>query len=260
MSTQNERIQQEFGKQAARWNNQRHAAASQEQLQWIVSNLDLPAGATVLDVATGTGLIGRSIAPHVGRVVGIDLTPKMLRQGCAEAQRTGISNILFIQGLAETLPYADETFDQVVSRFSVHHFDSPLVQIREMARVCRSGGKITIIDIVSPEDPILAARYNALEKLRDPSHVLAFSETDLQALLRSVPLDVISTVSRDVETNLMRWFELSDTPRDSQQRIMGSLRAELGGGEISGMRPFWSDYDVMFTHKWVIVVGVKNKN
>jgi ubiquinone/menaquinone biosynthesis C-methylase UbiE len=254
---QHERIREEFGKQAPRWNNQRYTAANHEQLQWIISNLDLPAGATLLDVATGTGLIGRNAAPHVKRVMAIDMTPKMLRQGCAESARAGLSNILFLQGLAEALPYADNTFDQVVSRFSVHHFESPLVQLKEMARVCRSGGKIAIIDIVSPEDPTLAARYNTIEQLRDPSHVEAFSESGLLALLRSAGLAVESTLRRDVDMNLMRWFELSATPGDKQQIILEKLRNELGDREITGMRPFWRDYDVMFMHRWVIAVGVK---
>jgi ubiquinone/menaquinone biosynthesis C-methylase UbiE len=258
MTTQHQRIRQEFDRQAARFDNPQHSAGNRDQLEWIIGNLDLPTDGILLDVATGTGLVARAAAPHVRRVVGVDMTPNMLHQGYAEMERAGLSNILLVQGLAETLPYADNTFDQVVSRFSVHHFENPLIQLREMVRVCRTGAQVAIIDLVLPEDSALAARSNEIEIQRDPSHTRALSQSGLLALLQSAGLTIASTVSRNVEVNSTRWFELAGTPSTQRQVILEKLRSELDGGEATGMRPFWRDQEVMFFHNWMIAVGVKS--
>ena len=70
----------------------------------MVGCLNLKPDFVVLDVAAGTGHLGRAIAPRVQRVIAVDMTPEMLRQGIGEAARAGINNIVFEQGRAEKLP------------------------------------------------------------------------------------------------------------------------------------------------------------
>jgi ubiquinone/menaquinone biosynthesis C-methylase UbiE len=77
------------------------------------------------------------------------------------------------------LPYADGAFTLVVSRFLLHHVTDPDAVVREMARVCAPGGRVAIVDITAPEDPKIAERYNAIERLRDPTHTAALSSSAL---------------------------------------------------------------------------------
>ena len=118
----------------------------------------------MLDVAAGTGHVARRLAPSVRAVVALDATRAMLEQGRAQ----GVPNVIFVQGDAASMPFLDGSFDMVVSRFAVHHFEDPAVQVAEMRRCLRPGGRLAIADLVA--DPAAAAEQNRLEALRDPSH------------------------------------------------------------------------------------------
>jgi ubiquinone/menaquinone biosynthesis C-methylase UbiE len=255
--TQHDVVRREFGQQAARFGEQGLTLSNQAYLDWMVEQLNLQPHFEVLDVAAGTGHLSRAIAPHVKRVVALDLTPEMLDQGRREAEQQGLTNVLFEQGEAEHLTYANEAFDLVVTRFSLHHFADAHGPIQEMVRVCRRGGKVAVIDMVSPDDPAVAATYNHLERLRDPSHVRAMSADELQSLMRDMGLDVVHTYLRDVEVHLDRWLDLTRAAPAARETIREALRQDLQGLKTTGMRPYRRDQEVKFLHAWLIAVGVK---
>ena len=120
--SQHEVVRREFRQQAARFDAPGLTLSNQDYLTWMVDQLDLQSHFEVLDVAAGTGHLSRAIAPHVQRVVAVDLTPEMLAEGERAAEQAGLKNIVFEQGVAEHLPYANAAFDLVVSRLSLHHF------------------------------------------------------------------------------------------------------------------------------------------
>ena len=252
-----ERIREQFAKQAAGFGDKGLTLSSRGHLKWMVDSLPLEPTFRVLDVAAGTGHLGRAIAPHVREVVAVDATPEMLAEGRAEAERAGLSNLTFGQGLAEELPYSDGSFDLAACRFAVHHFEHPHVQLAEMARVCKPGGAIGVIDLVFPGDPALAERYNEWERLRDPSHTRALPEAELAALLEAAGLTVSHKDRREIEAYVERWLGLAQTPQGAADRIRDAFRREIGGGEATGLRPFVRDGERMFRHTWAIVVGRK---
>lgn len=250
-------VQREFGKQAARFGDPEHTVASPLYLEWMVENLDLQSHFTVLDVAAGTGLLGRAIAPYVKHVVALDATAEMLREGRDQAAQDGLANIVFEHGLAEALPYSNDTFDMVASRFAMHHFEDPRVAMNEMVRVCRPGGIVAVIELIAPDDTIVAKAYNRLERLRDPSHTRALSVEELRALMHGAGLDFVYTASRDVEVRVDRWCALTQTASDVRRAIVEELTLDLDGLRNTGMRPFRRDNALMFVQTWVIVVGAK---
>ena len=93
--------------------------------------------ARVLDVATGSGVVAHAASQRGTIVHGLDFSPAML--AVASARHAGI---IFDQGDAEALPYADGMFDAVVSNFGVHHVPRPVLALREAFRVLRPGGRI----------------------------------------------------------------------------------------------------------------------
>src|ERR1043166_1551504 len=113
---QHDSIRAEFRRQAASWAKDEISP----DLQWVVARLDLRPHFDVLDVAAGTGLLSRAIAPHVNRVVAVDITPEMLAVGRAEATRRGMTSITFEQGTAEGL-----TFSRPLTRLVSSAFTSP---------------------------------------------------------------------------------------------------------------------------------------
>jgi ubiquinone/menaquinone biosynthesis C-methylase UbiE len=250
-------VKREFGKQASRFGKKGLALSSREYLQWVVDNLDLRPHFNVLDVAAGTGHLSRAIAPHVQRVVAVDLTPEMLLKGSHEAAEDGITNITFEQGLAENLPYPHDAFDMVVSRFSIHHFVDPKIQIAEMVRVCRPEGRVAVIDLASPDDETLAAAYNRLERMRDLSHTRALPVAELRRALRDAGLEIVHTVSREVEVSVLPWLDLTGVEPEMRRAILDELTREVMGSVTTGMRPFMRDNELKFVQTWVVVVGVK---
>lgn len=126
---------------------------------------------TVLDVACGPGLVACAFAKVAKHVTGIDLTPAMLDRARALQREQGLTNMTWEQGDVLPLPYRDGAFTLVVSRFAFHHLLDPGAVLQEMARVCAPGGTVMVID--SAPAPDKADAFNAMERLRDPSHVLA---------------------------------------------------------------------------------------
>jgi ubiquinone/menaquinone biosynthesis C-methylase UbiE len=243
-------IKREFSKQAPRWAK----AEISSILQSIVARLNLQPHYLALDVAAGTGLLARAISPYVKQVTALDITPAMIQS----ANLQGITNINFEQGVAEELPFPEGTFDLVGTRFSIHHFLRPRVVIREMCRVCGAKGRVLIIDLVSSENEHLARQYNALERLRDPSHTEALSLTALKRAVEDAGLRILDCYLLDVEMELEEWLEtLGPSESAAREQIIEEINRELEGYGETGLRPFVRDNQVMFMHTLGIIVGQK---
>lgn len=109
----------------------------------FIQRLDLQAGEKVLDVACGTGNLAIPAAQAGARVIGIDLAPNLIEQAKKNAQTAGVS-CQFAEGDAEALPYADGSFDAVVTMFGAMFAPRPELVARELVRVCRAGGRIAM--------------------------------------------------------------------------------------------------------------------
>src|SRR5688572_11542050 len=103
--------------------------------------LDLRAGQKVLDVAAGNGNITLAAARRWCDVTSTDYVPALLERGRARAEAEGW-RIAFKQADAEALPFADESFDAVVSTFGVMFTANQDLAAAEMLRVCKRGGQI----------------------------------------------------------------------------------------------------------------------
>jgi SAM-dependent methyltransferase len=105
-----------------------------------------------LDAACGPGLVARALAPRVGEVHGVDMTPAMVEVARREAAAEGIGNAVFSVGDATALDFADASFDGAVTRFSLHHIPVPGRVVTELARVVRPGGAVVVADHVTSAD------------------------------------------------------------------------------------------------------------
>jgi SAM-dependent methyltransferase len=110
-------------------------------LEHCVCRIDPKPGEHILDLATGTGWTSRLLARRGATVVGADLSPALIAAAEARAAAEGLK-ITYAIGDAEKLPFPDASFDAVVSTFGVMFASNPEAAAKEIARVCRQGGRI----------------------------------------------------------------------------------------------------------------------
>jgi ubiquinone/menaquinone biosynthesis C-methylase UbiE len=217
-----DRIVDQFTRQAEPF-AQAQAIRSPEGLERIVRMAEAGPEDTVLDVACGPGLLTCAFARVVHHAVGIDITPAMLDQARRTQQEQGLENVSWQSGDVASLPYPDRHFSIVVSRFVFHHLLQPLTVLMEMKRVCKPGGRVVVADMAPAANK--ADALNAVERLRDPSHVRAMPVEELQGLFASAGLD---------------------TPRVAAYRLEGELedllrRSYPGEGDADRIREMFED-------------------
>lgn len=124
----------------------------------VVELAALQSGERVLDVACGTGSLTLALKASVGptgSVHGIDASPQMIELAHRN-QREAAADVDFRTGVAEELPFADATFDVVVSQLAIHHLPDDLKQsaFAEMYRVLRPSGRCLIVDFEPPKSAV----------------------------------------------------------------------------------------------------------
>jgi phosphatidylethanolamine/phosphatidyl-N-methylethanolamine N-methyltransferase len=126
-----------------------------------IGMLDLRPDDRVLDVGTGTGLIIPWIAAKLstGKVVGIDISEKMLRKAEERVQRLGLSSKAeFRREDAEAMTFGNATFDKVIATYTLTTIPDPEAMLKEISRVLKPGGTLVLLDTGPPTKP----RGNAL--------------------------------------------------------------------------------------------------
>jgi SAM-dependent methyltransferase len=160
-----QQIEEHNVRSAAGWNA--GGAAYDELSRWIadaiehgISRLAPQPDENILDVATGTGWTARRLAQCGARVSGIDFAADLIAaaERLAGAQRLSID---WRVADAERLPFADAAFDAVVSTFGVMFVNRPAHAARELARVCRSGGRLMLLAWVP--DGLLLEMFAAMK-------------------------------------------------------------------------------------------------
>lgn len=114
--------------------------------------VDLRKGEDVLDLGSGSGMDVFVAALHVGdagSVTGLDMTDEQLAKARRLRDEAGIENVSFEQGYIEDLPFADESFDVVVSNGVINLSAEKKHAFKEVNRVLRSGGRLALSDIIS---------------------------------------------------------------------------------------------------------------
>jgi demethylmenaquinone methyltransferase/2-methoxy-6-polyprenyl-1,4-benzoquinol methylase len=123
----------------------------------LVSALAPAPGERILDVATGTGMVAAELFARADcTVVGIDQSAQMLAAArarfasTASAAPAGGSRVELIEGEAESLPFAGESFDALTFTYLLRYVDDPAATMRELARVVRPGGRVASLEFGVP--------------------------------------------------------------------------------------------------------------
>jgi SAM-dependent methyltransferase len=160
-----------------------------ETLGVLIDLVPTDPGARWIEVACGPGLIARAMAPRVGSVLGLDLTPAMIDKARDDAAAAGVENVSFEVGDATALDLPDDSLDGAITRFSLHHIPAPVRVLEEMRRVVKPGGHVVVSDFVTDDDGAAAAWQEQIERLRDPSHWALLTPARIEAMAERVGLE-----------------------------------------------------------------------
>ncbi|TMF75187.1 MAG: methyltransferase domain-containing protein [Chloroflexi bacterium] len=179
----------------------------------------------VLDVATGTGLVARALREEYGcQVVGLDQSADMLS---AAAARDG--HIPLVRARAESLPFADDSFDHVTFTYLLRYVDDPAYVIRELARVIRPGGRIVALDFGVPANVTIRGLWRGYTSIGLPIIGRTISEqwAGVGAFLRGS----IERFGREHQGDLERYW------REAGLNDVETARMSFGAGVVmSGVK------------------------
>ncbi len=209
----------------------------------------------VLDAGCGPGLVACALAPLVRSVTGTDVTPAMLTRAADLARGRGIANVTFLPGDMERLPFEAARFSLVVTRYTFHHLLSPRKALAEMVRVCRHGGRVAIVDAALPSAK--AGAYDALELVRDPSHVHALSPEELLGLAQEAGLRDVQTALYRLSIGLEHTLAASFPDPGGAERVRTVVESDIGVDAL-GIQA-WRDASgaVWYRVPCAVVVGRK---
>ncbi len=255
MEEHHTRIREEFSRQA----DAMAASAvftDAESLDRLLKATGVTSALRVLDLACGPGIVSDALAHHAAEVVAFDLTPTMLHHAAQRCTAAGHTNVRYTLGQAEALPFPDSSFDVAVARSALHHFPAPDRVITEMARVVRPGGRMVLSDVVSAEDPEASTLHNALETLRDPSHVRMLPQSVLCAMLDAAQLEVTATVRWTNTRGFDEWLRITNAP-ERIEPLRTVMRTFAQAGIEAGVRLRLDGDHVVFDHTSLLITAHK---
>ncbi|HET9894480.1 MAG TPA: class I SAM-dependent methyltransferase [Streptosporangiaceae bacterium] len=127
----------------------------------MVDRISPASDGVILDVASGTAGVAIQLASRTAaRVVGVDLTEQMLRQGKRNVAAAGLADrIALTCGRAEQLPFPDASFDALTFTYLLRYVDDPQATLAELARVVKPGGTVASLEFCSPPSPVWHAAW-----------------------------------------------------------------------------------------------------
>jgi demethylmenaquinone methyltransferase / 2-methoxy-6-polyprenyl-1,4-benzoquinol methylase len=141
--------------------------------QWRAAMIGrvVPADGVILDVASGTAGVALQLAARSrARVVGVDLTEQMLRQGQRRVAAAGMSDrIELVAGRAEQLPFPDAYFDALTFTYLLRYVRDPQATLAELARVLKPGGTMASLEFCVPTGALWGPAWWAYTRLALPA-------------------------------------------------------------------------------------------
>jgi SAM-dependent methyltransferase len=249
------RVREEFTRQAETF--AASAAITDAQLtQRFQDAIGASGAGKVLDVACGPGIVTAALAKGAKEITAFDATPEMLKKARQRCEKAGHANVQYQLGNAEEMPFADGAFDAIVTRLAIHHFAEPKRVLAEMFRVLKPGGAAVIADVTASEDPKEAALQNAIEIIRDPSHVRNLPDSELLGSVRGAGFAIAEQSTWDKWREFEEWMGIVNDP-SRVLPLRPVVRALAAGGATAGMGLRLDGNAHRFVHRWNLIAARK---
>ncbi|MDQ8195512.1 class I SAM-dependent methyltransferase [Coraliomargarita sp. SDUM461004] len=247
----NKRIREQFTQQAIPFTQLK---GHLDSVDLLINLSKVGSDDTVLDVACGPGLVACEFARFAKNVTGIDLTEKMIEEARRRQASEALSNMDWRIGSATELPFENDRFSVVISRYTFHHFTRPQSVLSEMIRVCRPNGWVLIADPVLPAHFVDA--YNEMERLRDPSHTQALSVEEFDSMITSSGLVEIHRSGYEVNLELESQLAASFPNPGDEEKLRSIFREDLTVNRL-GIKTRLVDGEIHFTYPISVYTGRK---
>ncbi|WNV84998.1 methyltransferase domain-containing protein [Umezawaea sp. Da 62-37] len=167
--------QRQFGIRSRNWHDSCSWLTDDGLLARHAALCEVPADTRMLDVCCGSGVVGNAFAGRVGEMIGLDITPEMVRLASDRLDRVD-------QGTVYDMPYEDGAFGLVVNREVLHLLPQPEKPLAEIFRVLRPGGQFIVGQIVPYADEDAFWMFRIFKK-KQPLLFQMFREQDFRSLL-----------------------------------------------------------------------------
>lgn len=208
----------------------------------------------VLDVACGPGMVACEFVRHAAHVTGLDITPGMIEEARKRQLEQRLENLSFAVGTAVPLPYPDNSFSLVITRYSFHHLLCVEEALAEMIRVCRPGGTVLVADVAV--EPGKSVAYDRLEMLRDPSHTHALTEKEFGSLFERSGLRDCRRTGYGVEIELESQLKASFPNPGDELTLRDMFMRDIGMDNL-GINIRWHNDNIVYTVPIAVYAGRK---
>ncbi|GGK90984.1 methyltransferase domain-containing protein [Mangrovihabitans endophyticus] len=203
--------QRQFGIRSQNWHDSCSWLTDAELLGRHAALCEVPAGARMLDVCCGSGVVGDAFRGKVGEMIGLDITPEMVRLASQRLDRV-------YQGTVYDLPFDDASFDLVVNREVLHLLPQPERPLAEIYRVLRPGGQFIVGQIMPYGDEDAFWMFRIFKK-KQPLLAQMFREEDFRRLLLGAGFTGLRTDEYFLWESIDRWIDTHETTPTHRRQI-----------------------------------------
>ena len=211
----NEKALKHFKDRSEGYNRSSNWVRDAELLKKIFDAAGIRGGETVLDLATGTGLVAEQFRGKAKEVIGLDISTEMTRQASANLDRLLISPM-------ESIPLESGSVDVCVCRQGLQFSDLPKA-MAEVARVLKPGGRAVFCHLNAYEAADRADAFK-IQALRNPSRVNFFMPGDLESILEAAGLTVTDSARHLSRESVNQWIEHGASTAGERQAIKDAYR------------------------------------
>jgi SAM-dependent methyltransferase len=172
-----------------------------------------------IDLGTGGGHVAYLLARHAAKVTACDLSGEMLAAVAETARKRGLANVETVESAVEELPLADGTADFLACRYSAHHWHGFEAGLRQARRVLKPGAQAIFMDAYAPGSALLDTHLQAVELLRDTSHVRDYTAAEWLGAVARAGFDVRAFRTWRVRMDFPVWIARMRTPDDNMRAI-----------------------------------------
>jgi ubiquinone/menaquinone biosynthesis C-methylase UbiE len=237
------KVREQFGRAAEGYIHDKGFATG-DDLDAMIRLLKPESDDNMLDVACGGGHTALRFSPLVRSVVASDLTMVMLKKAQEFVSDEGVvDNVTFREADAEDLPFPAGAFTLLTCRIAPHHFPDVPRALNEFHRVLRRGGRMAIVDTLLPDDPEIAEWYQAMEKMRDPTHIRAHTEEQWRQMVEEADFILHETLTIPKTHDFPTWAKRAGLKRDgvaalnkffvdASDKVQNYFQIETFAGEV----------------------------